>query len=174
MVISFLMIEARRYRYYDLRIRRVRLIEDGYWAPLLRREPVDPDAIRELAHEMAEPRIQLSLMSAVGTRINRTYGPILLVLTMTWFVKVHSHPKLATNWRQFFENAGVGPVAGGLVFVGMVLFLVGFVLIYALALVARPPLGELRSRPRSHRGPVWHQFLRPYGISKPRRRRPAT
>src|SRR5688572_8929634 len=44
MVVTFLVVEARRYRYYDLWNRRVRLLEDGYWAPLLRREPVDPDA----------------------------------------------------------------------------------------------------------------------------------
>ena len=44
MVMTFLVIEARRYRYYDLWNRRVRLMEDGYWAPMLRREPVDPDA----------------------------------------------------------------------------------------------------------------------------------
>src|SRR6476660_284135 len=49
MVMTFLLIDARRYRYYDLWNRRVRLLEDGYWSPLLRREPVDPDALKELA-----------------------------------------------------------------------------------------------------------------------------
>src|SRR5438132_3762698 len=48
MVLTFLFIEARRYRYYDLWNRRLRLLEDGYWAPTLRGEPIDPDAMREL------------------------------------------------------------------------------------------------------------------------------
>lgn len=48
MVLTFLFMEARRYRYYDLWMRRVRLIEDGYGAPVLRREPVDDEALREL------------------------------------------------------------------------------------------------------------------------------
>ena len=69
-------VEARRYRYYDLWIRRVRLLEDGYWAPMLRHEPVDPDALRELALEMERPQIQLSLFCAPSsTRLNRAYGP---------------------------------------------------------------------------------------------------
>ncbi|HEX8536744.1 MAG TPA: DUF2270 domain-containing protein, partial [Cystobacter sp.] len=93
MVLTFLLIEARRYRYYDLWIRRVRLLENGYWVPLLRREPVDPDAIRELITLVERPQIQLSLFSAISTRLNRAYGPILLVLTLTWFVKVYSHPQ---------------------------------------------------------------------------------
>ena len=83
MVLGFLLIEARRYRYYDLWIRRVRLLEDGYWAPMLRREPVDPDALRELASHMERPQIQLSLFSAISTRLNRAYGHILLILTLT-------------------------------------------------------------------------------------------
>jgi uncharacterized membrane protein len=71
MVGTFLLIEARRYRYYDLWNRRVRLLEDGYWAPMLRREPVDPDAMRELAVELSRPQLQLSLFSAISTRLNR-------------------------------------------------------------------------------------------------------
>src|SRR3954470_6256831 len=82
MVVTFLLVEARRYRYYDLWNRRVRLIEDGYWSPLLRQEPVDPDAMKELAREMERPQIQLSWFSAISTRLNRTYGPILLVLIL--------------------------------------------------------------------------------------------
>src|SRR5690606_32531017 len=39
-VATFLVIEARRYRYYDIWARRVRMIESGYLVPLARREPV--------------------------------------------------------------------------------------------------------------------------------------
>lgn len=170
MVVSFLMIEARRYRYYDLWNRRVRLLEDGYWAPLLRTEPVDPDAMRELAQEMDRPQIRLSLISAVGTRMNRTYSPILLVLLMAWFMKVHSHPTPAHTWRQFIENAHVGPVHGWFVSIGMGLVTLAFLVLIVSAFFARPPLGELRVRPRSHRAAMWEMFLRPYGTPQPRRR----
>ena len=84
MVVTFLVIEARRYRYYDLWNRRVRLLEDGFWAPMLRREPGDPDALRELALELERPQLQLSFLAAVQTRLNRAYGSLLLVLFLTW------------------------------------------------------------------------------------------
>lgn len=172
MVLSFLLIEARRYRYYDLWIHRVRLMEDGYWAPLLRGEPADPDAIRELANALSRPQLRLSLASAVGTRLNRTYGPMLAVLMITWFAKVHRHPVPANTWRSFFENASFGPVPGTIVFTGMVVFTVVLGLVLAASMVARQPLGELRARPRASAFAVWRSFLRPYGAPSPRLRRP--
>jgi uncharacterized membrane protein len=170
MVFTFLLIEARRYRYYDLWNRRVRLLEDGYWAPILRREPVDPDALRELAHEMTRPQIRLSLFSALATRINRAYGPILLVLFLTWFVKVFSHPKPAESLRSFAERAHVGPIPGWAVLIVVTFSTIAFVFLFGLSLFARLPLGELRARPRSHRRALWEAFYRPYEAPHPRRR----
>lgn len=172
MVLTFLMIEARRYRYYDLWIHRVRLMEDGFWAPLLRGEPADPDALRELAHALSRPQLRLSLASAVGTRLNRVYGPMLAVLMVTWFAKVHRHPLPANTWRSFFENATFGPFPGALVFAVMVVFTVVLGLVLAASMVARQPLGELKARPRASPLALWRQLLRPYGAPSPRLRRP--
>lgn len=172
MVLSFLLIEARRYRYYDLWIHRVRLLEDGFFAPALRGEPHDPDALRELAHAYARPQLRLSLLAAVGTRVNRMYGAMLTVLVFTWFLKVHRHPILAETWPEFFENAAVGPVPGEVVFVVMAIFSVLLVLVVVGAMIARQPLGELRARPTAHRLALWESILRPYGLPTPRPRRP--
>jgi uncharacterized membrane protein len=170
MVSSFLLIEARRYRYYDMWIRRVRLLEDGYWAPLLRREPMDPDAMRELAAELDRPQIKLSLFSALSTRLNRTYGPILLVLMITWFVKVYSHPRAPRDFSEFVARARIGPLHGGVVM--GVLFLLILVATYLLvaSFFTRAPLGEVRSRPRGRRAALWESFYRPYASRTPRRR----
>src|SRR3712207_4759515 len=91
------------------------LLEEGYWVPMLRREPVDPDALRELAGIMERPQIQLSLFSAISTRLNRAYGPILLVLTLSWFVKVYSQPWPARTFAEFVDRAHIGPIHGGFV-----------------------------------------------------------
>lgn len=170
MVATFLVIEARRYRYYDLWNRRVRLMEGGYWSPLIRREPVDPDAMRELAQELSRPQIQLSLFSAIATRMNRAYGAILLVLLASWFVKVYSHPKSAKSWDEFLLRAHVGPIAGGFVVTFLTLLSGVFLLAFITALVARPPLGELRPRPRSRRLALWEVMFRPYAVPPPSRR----
>jgi uncharacterized membrane protein len=170
MVVTFLFIEARRYRYYDLWNRRVRLLEEGWWAPLLRREPIDPDALRELALEMSRPQIQLSLFSAVSTRLNRTYGPILLVLLLSWFVKVYSHPRAPETFSEFTHRAHIGPIAGGVVMLIILLAILIAAYLFISSFFIRAPLGELRTRPRGRRAALWETFYRPYALSKPRRR----
>jgi uncharacterized membrane protein len=170
MVLSFLFIEARRYRYYDLWIRRVRLLEDGYWVPMLRREPVDPDALRELASLMERPQIQLSLFSALSTRLNRAYGPILLVLTLSWFVKVYSHPQPPGSFPEFVERAHIGPIHGAFVMAFFFLLVLVFAYLFVASFFTKAPLGELRTRPRGRRAALWESFYRPYATLAPRRR----
>ncbi|RKG75392.1 DUF2270 domain-containing protein [Corallococcus terminator] len=170
MVVSFLLIEARRYRYYDLWNRRVRLLEDGWWAPMLRREPVDPDALRELAVEMSRPQIQLSLGSAIATRLNRAYGPILIVLMVTWFFKVYSHPRPPRDFDDFTERAHVAWIPGPVVMGILVLITLVAGYLFIASFFIRAPLGELRTRPRGRRAAMWETFYRPYAIQ--RRKRP--
>ncbi|HEX8822540.1 MAG TPA: DUF2270 domain-containing protein [Archangium sp.] len=170
MVLSFLFIEARRYRYYDLWMRRVRLLEDGYWVPMLRREPVDPDALRELASIMERPQIQLSLFSALSTRLNRAYGPILLVLTLSWFVKVYSHPRAPESFKEFVERAHIGPIHGAAVMAFVFLLVLLFAYLFVASFFTKAPLGELRTRPRGRRAALWESFYRPYATLAPRRR----
>jgi uncharacterized membrane protein len=169
MVISFLLIEARRYRYYDLWNRRVRLLEDGWWAPMLRREPVDPDAIRELAVAMERPQIQLSLFSAISTRLNRAYGPILMVLMATWFVKVYSHPKPPDDFEEFVNRAHVAWVPGSVVMGSLAFLTLAATYLFISSFFIRAPMGELRTRPRGRRAALWESFYRPYAIHKRRR-----
>lgn len=170
LVTTFLLLEARRYRYYDLWNRRVRLIEGGYWSPLIRKEPVDPDAMRELASEYARPQIQLSLFAAIATRMVRAYGPLMLVLLASWFAKVYSHPTPVKSWDQFFERAHIGMIPGAVVVVLLSLITAIFLMAFVTALVARPPLGELRPRPRSRRLSLWEVMFRPYAVPPPSRR----
>ncbi len=170
MVISFMLIEARRYRYYDLWNRRVRLLEDGYWAPMLRQEPLDPDAMRELAVELSRPQLQLSLLSAISTRLNRAYGPILIVLLLSWFVKVYSHPRPAPSFSDFVHRAHVGPVPGAMVMGVLTLLSLLAAYLWISSFFVRAPLGELRPRPRGRRSALWESFYRPYALNRPRRR----
>jgi uncharacterized membrane protein len=170
MVLSFLFIEARRYRYYDLWMRRVRLLEDGYWVPMLRREPVDPDSLRELAAIMERPQIQLSLFSALSTRLNRAYGPILLVLTLSWFVKVYSLAKPPKSFAEIVTEAHIGPIHGGVVMVFFFLLVLIFAYLFVASFFTKAPLGELRTRPRGRRAALWEAFYRPYATLAPRRR----
>lgn len=168
LVVTFLAIEARRYRYYDLWNRRVRLLEDGFWAPMLRRELVDPDALRELAMEMERPQLQVSWASAVYTRLSRAYGSLLTVLLLSWFAKVYAHPAPAESTAEFLERAHLGPISGVVVTLMMALLTTSLTLLWALSFFVRAPIGELRARPRSRR--LWEGFFRPYVSTRSGRR----
>ncbi len=168
LVTTFLFIEARRYRYYDLWNRRLRLLEEGVWAPLLRREPVDTDALKELAMQLERPQLQLSMLSAVQTRLGRAYGSLLAMLLGAWFVKVSSHP--SESQGAFYERARVGIVPGWLVTVILAGFAAAFLVTWGASFFARLPLGELRARPRKR--PLWESLVRPYAASPRRRERP--
>jgi uncharacterized membrane protein len=172
MVLTFLFIETRRYRYYDLWNRRLRLLEDGYWAPILRHEPVDPDALRELAIEMERPQLQLSFFSALQTRLNRAYGSLVVVLYLTWWVKVFSHPTRAGSIDEFILRAHVGPINGWLVTLLVTVSFAAMVALIILSYVARSPMGELRPR-RRRRHALWESVYRPYAFRIPRRKEKA-
>jgi uncharacterized membrane protein len=151
LVWGFLVIEARRYRYYDLWIRRVRLLEDGFVSAALRQEPFDADALRELATLMTRPRLYVSLWDALGLRLRRTYAPILAVLTIAWVMKIVIHPRTATSFAEVLEHAHVGPVPGGLVLaVAAATFVTGLFL-YLRTFVRPLPSGELHARRRPRR-----------------------
>jgi uncharacterized membrane protein len=150
LVWTFLMLEARRYRYYDLWIRRVRLLEEGFLLPALRDETPDPDALRELADVMATPRLIVPLADALGLRLRRAYAPIFLVLTAAWLVKIVTHPMAAASLQDVRDHAHVGPVDGAII-----LGVVGVATVLGLLVFARSfrrplPSGELAPRRRHH------------------------
>jgi uncharacterized membrane protein len=159
LVLTFLFLEARRYRYYDLWIRRLRTIEDGFIAPMLRDDTPDPDALRDLAELMTRPRLVLSLWDAVGIRFRRTYAPIFAVLNIAWLFKVYEHPAPARSMADVLERARVGWIPGIVVFaVGGAC--VGVAIVgYVLSLRRPLPSGELRAR-RTGKRPVAAVFRR--------------
>jgi uncharacterized membrane protein len=157
LVLTFLTIETRRYRYYDLWIRRVRLLEEGYWVPIIRNEPLDRDAMRELAVEILRPSIQLSLSSAVATRLNRAYGAILLVLGMAWSERLFSHPTKARDVATYADRAHLGMIPGWVVIGAVLAVYVALFAIYLVARTRKPSVGEFRAK-RTRRAAFWETF----------------
>ena len=70
LVAVFWMIEARRYRYADIWYARVRKIEENFYGPILRRDPVSPK--REwgqlVAEDLFRPRFRVSRAFARSSR----------------------------------------------------------------------------------------------------------
>ena len=124
LVAIFLLMEARRYRYYEIWSSRVRVIETGYFAQMLAPESVQSDEswAEHLAADLITPHFTITEWEAVGRRLRRNYLWIFALLALSWNLKVYLHPLPARDFNAFIDRATVGIVPGWAVFVVGVLF----------------------------------------------------
>ena len=109
----------------------MRKIEENFYGPILRRDPVSPQ--REwgklVAQDLLEPRFKLTLLSALRARFMRNYWAIYAVLLLSWGLKVmvHSEPPHHLSDIQTYLATGAmpwwAPVAYILSFLGMLALL---------------------------------------------------
>lgn len=155
LVAIFLLMEARRYRYYEIWSSRVRVIETGYFAQMLAPEsvPLDEGWAEHLAADLITPHFTITEWEAVGRRLRRNYLWIFALLALSWNLKVYLHPLPARDFNAFIDRATVGIVPGWLVFV------VGVIFNAAIAIFA---IGTVRLREATGEVLPQHQFsLRP-------------
>lgn len=149
LVFTFLWIEARRYRYFELFSYRVRLLETDFFAAMLVPpfQP-SPDWAETLATSLLRPKFPISIWEAVGRRLRRNYLAIFGILTIVWFFKLYTQPFPATVFDTFVGRAQVGPIPGIVVFTaGGVL--AGILVILALVTLSlHEATGEVLERPR--------------------------
>jgi uncharacterized membrane protein len=147
LVTIFLVIEARRYRYYELWSYRVRLMETDFFAPMLV-PPFhpSPEWAEALAENLLHPTFPISMWEAIGRRLRRNYLAIYMILMLAWLVHIWWKPVSADSLTQFVQNAGFQGISGewvlgiGLVFFG------SFVLIALLTLPLQRAAGEVLPR----------------------------
>lgn len=114
LVLVFLGIEARRYRYFDIWRTRVRLLEVCFYAPILRGEGVrvDNNWHQVLADDYTHLHFHISYWEAMGRRLRRNYAWILLVLAISYVAKIIVHPTALTHWDELWLRAAIGPIPG--------------------------------------------------------------
>ena len=129
LIIFFLMIEARRYRYFNVWRARARWIETHFYAPML----IDGDLRLEenwqqvLATDYHRPRYHITLAAAIGRRVRRSYLWILLIQTMAYAGKIMVHPVAVDSWQTAMRRADVGPVPGEAMVVAGLVYVAVFV-----------------------------------------------
>lgn len=123
-VSMFLLLEARRYRYFNIWRARARLLETDFYTPMLRGEPLHTDAqwSRLLAGDYCEPRYHVSLARAAGRRLRRTYAYIFVIQAVAYYGKLAIHPEPLHTLSQLWARAAVGPIPGQLVVVAGIAF----------------------------------------------------
>jgi uncharacterized membrane protein len=132
LVAVFLLMEARRYRYYEIWSSRVRVIETGYFAQMLGPDsvPRDEEWSSHLASDLLTPHFTISVWEAIGRRLRRNYVWIFALLALSWNLKVYLYPVPAKSFDEFILRAQVGLVPGWIVFA------VGFVFNAAVFMLA--------------------------------------
>jgi uncharacterized membrane protein len=121
-VTMFLLLEARRYRYFNIWRARARLLETEFYTPMLRGEPLQTDAqwSRLLAGDYCEPRYHVSLARAAGRRLRRTYAYIFVIHALAYYGKLAIHPTPLSTLAELWERAAIGPISGvAVVFAGV-------------------------------------------------------
>ena len=155
LVAIFLLMEARRYRYYEIWSSRVRILETGYFANILKPDnrPVDEAWAEHLADDLTTPHFTITEWEAVGRRLRRNYLWIFALLALSWNLKVYLSPLPARDFDAFIERATVGIVPGWIV------FLVGIIFNAAVFVFA---IGTVRLREATGEVLPKHEFsLRP-------------
>ncbi|MDH3265297.1 MAG: DUF2270 domain-containing protein, partial [Paracoccaceae bacterium] len=111
LIVFFLVLEARRYRYFNVWRARCRWLETHFYAPLL----VEGDLHLEenwqetLAKDYLAPRYHVSFMTALGRRIRHNYLWILLIQSLAYAGKLAVHPTPVQSFDHAMRRADVGP-----------------------------------------------------------------
>lgn len=146
LILFFLFIEARRYMFYDLWRRRVRLMETEFFVELL--TPTTQEHHNEwrrlLAEDLLHPRFGVSLWQALGRRMRRNYIWIFGVLLLSWMVKIMIHPSTPRSLDDLLRRIAIGPIPAWLVLLIGVVFN-GFLLALIVTTRDRVPEEEALS-----------------------------
>lgn len=128
LIIFFLMLEARRYRFYNVFRARARWLEKHFYAPML----YDGDLHLEenwqkvLAQDYNRPEYHINLLQSIGRRIKRNYLWVLLIQSLAYAGKIAVHPRPIESFDQALERAEIGPLPGGVVIAAGVLYVVSW------------------------------------------------
>lgn len=114
LVVVFLLLESRRYRYFNVWRARCRLMETDVYGPLLRGEGVTIDGKWNtlLANDYTRPRFHISYWRAIGRRLRSNYAYILAIQALAYYGKLAIHPVPAGTVETFLQRAAIGPLPG--------------------------------------------------------------
>ena len=119
LVLVFLGLEARRFRTFDVWRSRVRMLEENFFIPIIRRNLVSPRSTwREaVAEDLDHPKFKLTYARAVGIRLRYNYVWIFLVILLAWLAKLTLHAPVggAASAGALIEQMAVGALPGGAV-----------------------------------------------------------
>ncbi len=117
LIMLFLALEARRYRYFNVWRARTRWIEKHFYVPMLNDGDLhtEEDWQRVLASDYLNPRYHISYIVSLARRVRSNYLWILLIQTIAYIGKLIVHPIPVQSFQGFVNRADIGPVPGEVV-----------------------------------------------------------
>ena len=123
LILFFLVLEARRYRYFNVWRARARWMESHFYAPMLTDGKVDRDGWEKiLAKDYDNPQYHITMPQAIGRRLRRNYIWILLVQTLSYYGKIVVHPTEISGYSEILERSSLGPLSGEAMIVAGVVY----------------------------------------------------
>jgi uncharacterized membrane protein len=131
LVMLLLLIEARRYRFFDVYRARVRRLERNYFAQLFAPSPqTDVDWAQILGSDLRQPCFLITLPAAISRRLRRNYIWMFLVLLLGWVLKLTTprlqeegtRRDLVGSLEEMTASATLGPLPGWLVLIAVMAF----------------------------------------------------
>jgi len=123
LIMFFVTIESRRYRYFNVWRARARWMETHLYAPMLSDGNLHMEEGWQevLARDYWRPHYHISFFTALGRRIRRNYLWILIVQTVAYLGKLAVHPTAISSLDELWKRAAVGPIPGhAMIFAGTV------------------------------------------------------
>ncbi len=131
LVLLLLLIESRRYRFFDVYRGRVRLLERYYFAPMFTAaREIESNWAQILGQDLRAPRFLISFGAAMSRRLRRNYVWMFLILLMAWVLKISSprlqingiRQEMAISFSGIVGNAALGPIPGWAVLACVAMF----------------------------------------------------
>lgn len=93
--LMYLTHEARRFRFFDMWRTRLRMIEENFYGPILRRHPTSPISGwgDQVATDLLHPKFKITRQQAMRARLKRNYGYLFVFLLVTFLGRALLLPK---------------------------------------------------------------------------------
>jgi len=114
LISMFLILESRRYRYFNVWRARARWIETNFYAPLLLRSRMpEPGEWQDvLAKDYLKPQYHIGFWRAMGRRLRRNYMWIFSFQAIAYCGKIIIHPTPLTSMAEILQRMAIGPFPG--------------------------------------------------------------
>ncbi len=140
-----MLLEGRRYQHLHHAEWRLRIMEQGYFAPWCEAEAPSAGWSSQLAADLRDPRGTIPLFDAVRLRLRRNYALLFFFMTAVWLTKLFIH-RGDTSPTSFYERLAVGDLIPSWFVAGSATL---FILLVAALAAATPCREAVEGHPRS-------------------------